>query len=59
VQTYNTKVRSFPTVLVAGIMGFHPRTGFTADQGAERAPNVDFGDQQRAPSVNLDTTKKQ
>lgn len=58
VQTYNTKVRSFPTNLVAGIMGFHPRQGFTADPGAENAPTVDFGDQQRAPSVNLDTTKK-
>ncbi|MGZ3839932.1 MAG: LemA family protein [Flavisolibacter sp.] len=61
VQTYNTKVRSFPTVLVAGIMGFHPRQGFAAEAGAERAPSVDFGDQQKspsAPSVNLDTTKK-
>lgn len=58
VQAYNTKVRSFPTNLVAGIMGFHPRQGFTADPGSERAPTVDFGDQQRAPSVNLDSTKK-
>lgn len=58
VQTYNTKVRSFPTNLVAGIMGFHPRQGFTADPGAENAPTVDFGDQQRAPSVNPDSTKK-
>lgn len=58
VQVYNTKVRSFPTNLVAGIMGFRPRAGFTAEAGAERAPNVDFGDQQRAPSVNLDTTRK-
>ena len=58
VQTYNTKVSSFPTNLVAGIMGFHPRQGFTADPGAENAPTVDFGDQQRAPSVNPDSTKK-
>jgi LemA protein len=58
VQTYNTKVRSFPTNIFAGIMGFKPRTGFTADAGSERAPNVDFGDQQKAPSTNFDTTRK-
>jgi LemA protein len=60
VQDYNVRVRRFPTNLVAGIMGFHPRTGFTADPGAENAPRVDFGDQQKqtAPSVSLDSTKK-
>src|SRR5215212_9958009 len=57
VQTYNTRVRRFPTNMVAGIMGFHPRQGFTADPGSDRAPNVNFDDQ-RAPSVNLDTTRK-
>lgn len=59
VQAYNTKVRRFPTNLFAGIMGFSPRQGFTADPGSERAPNVNFEDQQRtpAPSVNLDTTR--
>src|SRR5437868_7035190 len=45
VQVYNTKVRRFPTAMVAGIMGFHPRQGFTADQGSQNAPRVDFGDQ--------------
>jgi LemA protein len=58
VQTYNTKVRSFPTNIFAGMMGFKPRTGFTADPGSERAPTVDFGDQQKAPSTNFDTTRK-
>jgi len=57
VQTYNTRVRRFPTNMVAGIMGFHPRQGFTADPGSDRAPNVNFDDQ-RAPSVNIDTTRK-
>jgi LemA protein len=57
VQAYNTKVRRFPTNLFAGIMGFSPRQGFTADPGSERAPTVDFGDQQRQPSVNFDTTR--
>jgi LemA protein len=42
VATYNTKVRSFPTNIFASIMGFSRREGFTADQGAERAPEVKF-----------------
>lgn len=42
VQTYNTKVRSFPTNIFAGIMGFKPRQGFTSDPGADRAPQVQF-----------------
>lgn len=42
VNSYNTKVRSFPTNIFAGIMGFKTREGFTADQGAEKAPEVKF-----------------
>ena len=42
VQTYNTKVRSFPTNIFAGMMGFHQRAGFAADAGAEKAPDVKF-----------------
>lgn len=57
VQVYNTKVRRFPTNIFAGIMGFHPRQGFTADPGSERAPSVNFDEQPRQPSVNFDTTK--
>lgn len=56
VQTYNTQVRRFPTALFAGIMGFRPRQGFAADAGAENAPNVDFSDQTRQPSVNFSDT---
>jgi LemA protein len=55
VQSYNTKVRTFPTALFAGIMGFKQRPGFTADPGSENAPNVDFSDQQR-PNVNFSDT---
>jgi LemA protein len=58
VQEYNTRVRRFPTNLMAGMMGFHPREGFTADQGAQNAPKVDFNDQPKQPSVNFDTTRK-
>ncbi|MEO7961836.1 MAG: LemA family protein [Ginsengibacter sp.] len=57
VRTYNTKVRSFPTNLFAGIMGFSPRQGFTADPGSENAPTVDFGTTPAQPSVNFDSTK--
>ncbi len=42
VQTYNTKVRSFPTNLTAGIFGFKQKTGFKAEAGAEKAPKVEF-----------------
>lgn len=60
VQEYNVRVRRFPTVLVASIMGFHPRTGFSADQGSQNAPRVEFPDQQQQqrPQVNFDTTRK-
>lgn len=56
VQTYNTQVRKFPTALFAGVMGFQPREGFTADPGSQNAPNVDFSDQQRQPQVNFNDT---
>ena len=42
-QDYNTRVRRFPAALFAGIMGFEPRPYFTAQPGAEEAPEVDFG----------------
>ncbi|MCW3112937.1 MAG: LemA family protein [Segetibacter sp.] len=42
VQNYNTKVRSFPTNIFAGMMGFKQRQGFAAEAGAERAPEVKF-----------------
>ena len=42
VQQYNTKVRSFPTVLFASVMGFPPKTPFEAETGAEQAPDVSF-----------------
>ena len=50
VQRYNTAVRSFPTVLVAGLMGFPPRPFFNAQAGAERAPTVNFNFGSPAPA---------
>lgn len=42
VQTYNIQVRKFPAAMFAGIMGFKPKTGFAADAGSEKAPEVKF-----------------
>jgi LemA protein len=42
INTYNTKVRSFPMNLLAGMFGFKAKEGFKADEGAEKAPKVEF-----------------
>lgn len=42
VATYNVKVRTFPTNIFAGVMGFKPKSGFTSDPGSEKAPQVKF-----------------
>ncbi len=42
VQTYNTMVKRFPTVLIAGMLGFQPRPPFASVPGAEKAPTVNF-----------------
>ncbi len=51
VQAYNTLVKTFPRNLFAGIFGFRPRPYFTAQPGAERAPEVrfDFGREPETP----------
>jgi len=41
-QDYNTARSRFPTVLVAGLMGFKAEPYFQADPGAREAPKVDF-----------------
>lgn len=41
-KTYNTKVRRFPTVVVAGVFGFDQKPYFEATAGAENAPAVQF-----------------
>ena len=40
VKIFNTKVLSFPTVILSGMFGFDDRPYFEADQGAENAPDV-------------------
>lgn len=40
---YNGSIRKFPTSIFASIGGFEKKAFFEADQGAENAPSVDFG----------------
>ncbi|MNX97842.1 LemA family protein [compost metagenome] len=42
VQVYNTKVRSFPNNITAGLFGFSQKAGFKAEAGSEKAPKVEF-----------------
>lgn len=50
VQNYNLSVRSFPTVLYAGILGFRPREFFQNQAGTENAPSVSFPSFSPAPA---------
>lgn len=42
VKDYNTGVRKFPAVLLAGMLGFETKAYFKSDAGAEKAPDVKF-----------------
>lgn len=42
-QNYNTAIRKFPASIFASIGGFERKAYFEADQGAENAPEVNFG----------------
>jgi LemA protein len=42
IQGYNTKVRSFPMNLFAGMFGFKAKEGFSAEPGSDKAPEVKF-----------------
>ncbi len=42
VQSYNTKISSFPATIVAGMFGFQPKEQFEADTEAQTAPKVEF-----------------
>lgn len=39
---YNTQIQTFPTRIVAGLFGFGAQAYFEADEGADKAPTVDF-----------------
>ena len=42
VMRFNTKAQSFPGVLYAGALGFHPREFFAAEAEAHAVPQVDL-----------------
>ncbi|WP_425059891.1 LemA family protein [Sporomusa carbonis] len=42
VQAYNTSIRSLPTSIIAGPMGFGPKEYFKSDEGAKQVPQVKF-----------------
>ena len=42
VQKYNTKIQTFPTVIVAGMFNFQKREFFEAEQGSTEVPKVQF-----------------
>lgn len=42
VQAYNVAVRRFPKNILANIFGFAQKSNFKADEGAEKAPKVEF-----------------
>ena len=42
VKSYNSRVKGFPTVMLANMFGYEPRAYFEAAKGAEVAPKVEF-----------------
>jgi LemA protein len=42
VQTYNARIKTFPNVIWANMLGFGPREYFKAEPGTKTAPKVDF-----------------
>ncbi|MCF3651487.1 LemA family protein [Synoicihabitans lomoniglobus] len=43
VQSYNTAIKKFPAVILAGLFGHEAKPYFTAAPGSNEAPKVDFG----------------
>lgn len=41
-QDYNSKIRSFPTNLTAGLFGFQKKGYFQAEAGSNKTPKVEF-----------------
>ena len=41
-RIYNTAIRRFPKNILANIFGFEKKAYFEAEQGAEKAPQVEF-----------------
>ena len=41
-RSYNTSIRTFPKTIIASICGFDKRPYFEAEEGANKAPTVEF-----------------
>lgn len=41
-QTYNTRIATFPGNIIANFFGFEKKAYFSADEGAEKAPKINF-----------------
>lgn len=41
-QEFNTKIRKFPTNILASLFGFEKKNYFAAEAGAEKAPDFEF-----------------
>lgn len=41
-KTYNTKIRTFPTTMIASMFGFEKKVYFSAGSEAQNAPKVEF-----------------
>ena len=42
VNNYNLKVRLFPNNIFAGILGYHARAYYKADEGSDKVPDINF-----------------
>jgi|SRR5690606_10399723 len=42
VRAYNTEIRSFPTLITAGVFGFKEKQYFKSKEGSDEVPEVDF-----------------
>jgi LemA protein len=56
VQDYNTKIRSFPTMITAKLFGFKEKQYFKSAPGTDKVPNVNF-DFKREKDGNKDEKK--
>ena len=42
VQSFNTRIKTFPTSIIAGMFGFSAKEYFRAEEGAKQVPAVKF-----------------
>lgn len=51
VQTYNSKIRSFPANITAKMFGFKEKGYFQSEAGSDKAPSVNFDETPSTPNV--------